>query len=230
MPSHPPQEQTSDAHRFLTLGIASASSVVAAIVVSHIWGPGTLIGAAATPVIVTLVGDALRRPAEKISVVRITPSGTRVHERVDPADAPPGAVIAEPDEMGPTTVHRARRRGRRPLVLALVTGLVAFAVGAAVLTGTELVFGDKLGSGGGSTTYFRGAGQSSRTAPSRGTSSSETTTSPRSTPTTTMTTTTTTTIPAPAAPPTDSTPTTPPAQTTTPPADGAAPPTGATAP
>lgn len=229
MPSTPPEKAHGPGRsRTLTLLIASASSVVAALVVSKIWGPGTLIGAAATPIIVTLVGDLLHRPAEKITVVRVTPSGTRVRERVDPADAPVGSVIAQ-DEMAATSVHRARNR--RPLVIALVTGLVAFVIGALVLSTTELVFGGKLGSGGGSTTYFRGGAHATRTR--------TTTTPPAATgaaPTTTQTTTTTTTVPAPTPPPATAT-AAPPATTTPgpsapvpPPVPGAAPASGATGP
>ena len=55
-----------------TLMIASASSAVAAIVVSKLWGGGTLIGAATTPIIVALVSEALRRPARAIDTVRTT--------------------------------------------------------------------------------------------------------------------------------------------------------------
>jgi len=210
--------------RTLTLLIASASSVVAALLVSKVWGPGTLVGAAATPIIVTLVGELLQRPAEKINVVRVTPSGRRVHERVEASEAPVGSRIAAQDEMAPASVHRTR--GRRPLAVALATGLVAFVIGAIVLSSTELVFGGKLGSGGGTTTYFRGGGHPT------GTTSAPKPATKKATPATT--TTTTTTVPAPAAPPattqtvaptTPTTPTTPP-----PPAGTTGPPGGATGP
>lgn len=55
----------------------------------------------------------------------------------------------------PRGLHRSRRR---PLAVALATGLLAFAIGAAVLTGSELVLGDSsVGSGGERTTVFGGA-------------------------------------------------------------------------
>lgn len=146
MPSQPsPQEQPSSRPSVLTLVIASASSVVAAVVVSKVWGPGTVIGAAATPVIVTFVGELLKKPAEKITVVRVSESGTEVQERA----APPGA-----GELGERSVHRSRRK---PLLIALGTGLVAFVIGAAVLTSSELVFGDaSVASGDKRTTVFGG--------------------------------------------------------------------------
>ncbi|MDX6723791.1 MAG: hypothetical protein QOD73_2195, partial [Solirubrobacteraceae bacterium] len=64
-----------------TLMIASASSLVAALVVSKIWGGGTLIGAAVTPVIVALVSEGLRRPAQVVTTVRDTRSA-----RFDPVE------------------------------------------------------------------------------------------------------------------------------------------------
>ena len=148
MASQPsPQEEPSSRPGVLTLVIASASSVVAAIVVSRIWGPGTVIGAAATPVIVTFVGELLKKPAEKITVVRVSPSGTEVHERAAPPE-PVGGQMAE------RSVHRSRRK---PLLIALATGLVAFVIGAVVLTSSELVFGDaSVASGDKRTTVFGG--------------------------------------------------------------------------
>ena len=52
-----------------TLMIASLSSLAAAVVVSRLWGGGTLIGAAMTPVIVALVSEGLNRPAKAIGTV-----------------------------------------------------------------------------------------------------------------------------------------------------------------
>ncbi|MCW3012840.1 MAG: Fe-S oxidoreductase, partial [Solirubrobacterales bacterium] len=229
MPSQPSkQEQQGSGISLLTLMIASASSVVAAIVVSRIWGPGTLIGAAATPVIVTLVSEALRKPAEKVTVIRMTPSGTQVHEAA-PGQPRPRAGAADVSEE-PTMVAGpevpVRRRSRPALAVALATGLVAFAIGAFVLTGTELVFGDAA-SGGGGTTYFnRGDGAGSRATPQ------EEEPPARTTSTETQTTTTgTETVPAPApaapADPEAGPEAVPPTQVA-PPADGTTGATGAT--
>lgn len=209
MPSQPsPQEQPSSRPRVLTLVIASASSVVAAVVVSQVWGPGTLIGAAATPIIVTFVGELLKKPAEKITVVRVSESGTEVQERA----APPGA-----GELGEGSVHRSRRK---PLLIALGTGLVAFVIGAAVLTSSELVFGDaSVASGDKRTTVF-GGGTPKRTP------DAERAVPPTATGPTTSTETQTETVPAPVPPTvTKTTPrkaapsgTTPPSGPSTPPA------------
>jgi len=50
-----------------TLVIASAAAAVTSYIVSRIWGPGTLISAAATPVFVALVSEFLRRPVQTVS-------------------------------------------------------------------------------------------------------------------------------------------------------------------
>ncbi len=201
MPSPTSQpEQPSRSISLVTLVIASASSVVAAIVVSRIWGPGTLIGAAVTPVIVTLVSEALKKPAEVITVVR--PASDRARQRAQPRRR---EVAPDDLQAGDTVVATpppAARTRRPALVAAVLAGLLAFAIGAFVLTSTELVFGDAA-SGGGSTTYFSGGGDSGspRTTPADEEPDAPVTTS-------TETQTTTTTVPA--------TPTAPPATETAP--------------
>jgi hypothetical protein len=96
-----------------TLIIAGLASAAASYAASRIWGPGTLISAAATPVIVALVSEFLRRPVEtvaktakKVPTVQTLPAvrkrtiaapgdSTRVQE--DPTDATIGpAPRAEP--------------------------------------------------------------------------------------------------------------------------------------
>src|SRR5664279_1776885 len=59
-----------------TLIIASAASAAASFAVARIWGPGTLLGAAAAPVIVALVSETLRRPMKTVAATarRTTPS------------------------------------------------------------------------------------------------------------------------------------------------------------
>lgn len=214
MPSQSgPQEQPSSRPSLVTLAIASASSVVAAVLVSKIWGPGTIIGAAATPVIVTFVGELLKKPAEKITVVRVSPSGTQVHERTPPP--PPGEEFSE------RSVHRSRRR---PLVIALATGLAAFAIGALVLTTSELVFGDaSVASGGKRTTVFGGDTEERST--TRRKEREKPATEPRTT-----TTTTTVSTPAPAETPPPGTTPAPPAGASGPTGPAPEPSTGATTP
>lgn len=187
MPSQPLAPETpSNRLSVLTLVIASVSSVIAAVVVSRVWGPGTLFGAAATPLIITLVGELLRKPAEVITVVR-TPAGTQVREPGAPRlrEIDPGAL-----EAGDTVVAApaAARRPRRPaLLVALGTGLVAFVIGIVLLTSGELVLGgSSVGSEDKRTTVFGGPARTTVERPAE----------------TVTTETTTTTVPAPAPPPT----------------------------
>jgi hypothetical protein len=115
-----------------TLVIASASSLVAALVVHEFWQGGAILGAAVTPVIVALVSEALRKPAEVIS----TRSG---RTREQPAVNPPPVVTPREDKYGIWEEQRPRRRLH--VKLALATGVVAFAIAAFFLTGAELVIG-----------------------------------------------------------------------------------------
>lgn len=220
MPSQQhPQAQPTSGPRPLTLAIASASSVVAAIVVSKIWGPGTIIGAAVTPVIVTLVGELLKKPAEKITVVRVSPTGTEVHERTAPSSpSERGASPSSPSAPG-MSARSEHRSLRRPLTIALATGLLAFVIGAVVLTSSELVFGSaSVASGGKRTTLVGGPTKESRRKqkqkPATPTTSpkveTKTTIVPAPTiPTTTVTAPTTSTEPVPPTAPTDPAPTAP---------------------
>ncbi|MEA2323949.1 MAG: hypothetical protein QOD81_3799, partial [Solirubrobacteraceae bacterium] len=153
-----------------TLLIASASSLAAAIVVSRVWGGGTLIGAAVTPVIVALVSEGLRRPAQVVTTVRETRSarydpvaeGRRGMSEGDLETARPARAGAGPQR----TVHRAAARPARSRVrlgLAVATGLAAFVVAGVVLTGSELVFGNSAVSSSQKRTTYLG-GESSKPA------------------------------------------------------------------
>ena len=146
-----------------TLLIASASSLIAAVVVSHIWGRGTLIGAAITPVIITLVSEGLHRPARAIQTVRVDRGGA-----FDPiAEGRRG--LREDDlplvEMTAPRVVTARA-SRRPLRLALATGLVAFALAALALTASDLLVGHSaIASSAERTTLFGGSSGSGHSKP-----------------------------------------------------------------
>ncbi len=221
-----------------TLAIASASSVAAAILVSRLWGAGTLIGAAATPVIVALVTEGLHRPAR---VVSSTVRETRA-SRFDPvAEGRRGLhegdlERARPARAGAPAPARARQERparaassrssaivrRRRLLLAVATGLVAFVIGGVVLTGTELVFGDSAVSGASKRTTFLGGSASRKD--TKSTTSTEEKTTP-TTSTSTTETTTTDTESQPGVVPTTTTP--PPAAGTTTTQPGVAPPTTA---
>lgn len=70
-----------------TLIIASVASAAASFAVARIWGPGTLLGAAAAPVIVALVSETIRRPIRTVAATaKRVPS-----RRANPADPAAGA-------------------------------------------------------------------------------------------------------------------------------------------
>ena len=62
------ERETRDERAFsaMTLVVGSVSSAAAAVVVHEVWRAGTLLGAAATPVLMALFAEALRRPAERL--------------------------------------------------------------------------------------------------------------------------------------------------------------------
>jgi hypothetical protein len=239
------RQQESSGLSISTLIIASLSSLAAALLVSRIWGGGTLIGAAATPVIVALVGEALHRPARAVNTVRSSRAarfdpvaeGRRGLREGDLAQARPAgdsrATDAGAAADGERRVHRPGRtprgRERRPLrmprrrvLLAMATGLVAFALVGVLLTGTELVLGDSsVATSSKRTTFFGGAGSGAKADDAK----DEEQTTPKDTSTTT---TPTTTEPAPEA--TTPTETVPPATETAPDSGGAVPTTPAPAP
>jgi hypothetical protein len=152
-----------------TLLIASVSSAVAAIVVSRIWASGTPVAAAATPVIVTFLREALDRPTAAVAA-RMTaetralpdtrvrePVPSRVAERmrgtggpersIPPADRarerPSGPAGGRDDEI---RIYRAQpsasaaARRIHPKVI-LVTGLLAFVIAGLVITGGQVLAG-----------------------------------------------------------------------------------------
>jgi hypothetical protein len=150
-----------------TLAISAAAAVAAAVIVPMIWERGTLIATAMTPVIVALVSEGLRKPAEKITAV--TPLGTR--------RSATGAAVRDPefDPLPAGEQTEAVReddpfglRGRAPVKhhwkIALATGAVAFAIAVVGLTMSELVFGGPATRDGGSTTFFSRSSEETPTA------------------------------------------------------------------
>ena len=139
-----------------TLLIASGSAAAAAVVVPLFWERGSLVAAAITPIIVTLTSEALKKPVEKVQTVgvwRKTPQGTAVRQpggrdfevhdpeeerlEVDPTHADDPFGLREPERGGFFT--------RRRVVLALITGALAFGIAAVVVTASELaIFGDSV--------------------------------------------------------------------------------------
>jgi hypothetical protein len=152
-----------------TLAISAASAVAAAVVVPMIWERGTLVATAMTPVIVAVVTEALRHPADKItaatsSVVR-RPGAAREPEAFDPLAGGERGPLPEPEPEAGGPTHdddpfglRERPPIRRHWRLAVITGLVAFVVAVAALTLSELVFGGPATSDSGRTTFFGGSG------------------------------------------------------------------------
>jgi hypothetical protein len=169
-----------------TLVIAAAASAAAAVIVSHLWKDGTVIAAAMTPVIVAIVKELLARPMESELVrkpVSKIASGSRVvatgaaglssRRPSDPGhrteSQPPRTETREapangsPPE-GLTPMRTYGRASRRPphLKIAIVTGLLAFAIAAVVLTVPELLFGSAVTSHHSTTLFGGGKSRSER--------------------------------------------------------------------
>jgi hypothetical protein len=174
-----------------TLIVASVASAAASFAAARLWGAGTLISAAATPVVVALVSEFLRRPVEKVAATaKKVPTGHSVpvvrrpmipgHE--DPTRFEhPAEVTANVD---PETTEPAGGEAWRPRWrLAIATGLLAFAIVVAFYTVPDLIAGSSITGNGDGLTFVGGPASPKKQA-------SPTTTSTTSTPTTTPTTTT----------------------------------------
>jgi hypothetical protein len=141
-----------------TLVISAAAAVAAAVVVPMIWERGTLIATAMTPVIVAVVSEALRKPAEVITATTkrsATGLAVRSPDRFDPL--PPEEREQAPDvrEDDPFGLRGpVRPRVSHHWKLALATGACAFVLAVVFLTGSELVFGGPATKDSGRTTFF----------------------------------------------------------------------------
>ena len=100
-----------------TLIIASLASAAAAFAASRIWGTGTLISAAVTPVVVALVSEFLRRPvqtvaatARKVPTVQPLPA---VHQRTIAAPEDPHRVGGDPKIRSEPRAVSGQARPRR---------------------------------------------------------------------------------------------------------------------
>lgn len=211
-----------------TLTIAAIASGIAAIVTSHFLGKaGTVFTAAMTPVIVTLVkeglqrpiqSDLVRRPVQRIASTRserpaaYARSGapSRFEEELH-EPAPPPANDAPPTGYGPVRTYGGSSRRGWHIKAAVVTGILAFAIAAVVLTVPELVFGGSV-AGKGRTTFFsahtskssKSSSQNDRQSTS--TDSTNTDTNQQTTPPAQQQNTNTTTTPQQQAPPAQSAP------------------------
>jgi hypothetical protein len=152
---------------FKTLLIAAAASATAAYVVPLIWKPGTVYAAAMTPIIVTIVSELLKRPADTVSKVaaRRTSGGAvvfdppppRADEPFDPlAPAPTEELEALPQTTTQRAVHRRGLTGRQ-WRMALVTAAIAFAGAVSFVTASELLAGESPGNSDNPTTFFGGS-------------------------------------------------------------------------
>ena len=209
-----------------TLTIASVASATAAAVTSQLWIAGTWIAAAITPVLVTLLSEALHRPTERIARAWTSeqPALGKRPERSAEAVAPPhgdplsprGAPAAPPSSeplvAGPMRVYRqpTARAPRRRIALGAVaaTAAIAFVIAVVFVTTADLVSGGSIGKGGSRTTLLGGQGkkqQDEQDATPQQTAPEETGTNPDQAPPNTDT--------APEeAPPSDTAPATPPAE------------------
>src|SRR4051812_21882924 len=129
-----------------TVLIASASAAAASIVVPLLWAGGGVVAAAITPVIVTLVSESPRRPGTKgqeVAVWRKTPQGTPGRRRAGgdfhPVEREGEGIEIDPQPPDdPLGLYEDGREGgggffpRRKVIIALVTGLIAFAIAAVV--------------------------------------------------------------------------------------------------
>lgn len=169
-----------------TLVVAAVASAVAAVVVSHVWKGGTVLAAAMTPVVVSIVKEALQRPMQSEVVRRSATSArqivagtaaarTETARRRSPAvgtvPTPPqngtngevtqgDVLLSHPRRTYGPGARRRTLRGR-PLKLAIVTGLLAFVVALVVITVPELVFGGAVSSSH-RTTFFGGHSSSQK--------------------------------------------------------------------
>jgi hypothetical protein len=134
-----------------TLIIAAISAVVAATVVSRLWQTGTVMATAMTPVLVTLVREALERPARRVSSIATRPRSAAA----EPAPLPP-VVVTHDKGLTPMRVYGTERKVRRRWKLALATGLLAFLIAVAAMTLPELVAGHSVVSAKHETTIFGG--------------------------------------------------------------------------
>jgi hypothetical protein len=144
-----------------TLIVAAISAVVAATVVSRLWQPGTVMATAMTPVLVTLVKEALERPARRVSSIAGRSAAVPVapperEARPEPIGSPPAVVVTHDEGLTPMRVYRPERRVRRRWKLALATGLLAFVIAVAAMTLPELVAGRSVVSAKHDTTIFGG--------------------------------------------------------------------------
>ena len=163
----PQQEKKQSGLSLQTLIISSLAAATAAIVVPTFWQRGSVIATAFTPIVVALVSEALRKPADVITsatprVGRRSATGAAVRseqpEGVGARGEGPEQVSRWGTEGDPFGLRQPPPRQRRfPWKLALVTGLVAAVIGGGVVTASELaIFGNQIGDSDRQTGLFGG--------------------------------------------------------------------------
>jgi hypothetical protein len=91
-----------------TLIVASVASAVTSFTVSRIWGPGTLFSAAATPILVALISELVRRPVRQVGAtakVAVAPLRYRPPSASDTlvAPSPPAPPLHPTDPTDPSS-------------------------------------------------------------------------------------------------------------------------------
>lgn len=130
-----------------TLVFASIGSASAAVITSQFWIAGTPIAAAMTPVIVALVSEMLHKPTEKLAE-RFTAETDALPEAAGAGPPPPSEAHHPEPPARDVTIYTSPKR-RLPWRTILLTGALAFVIGAAVLTLPELIAGQSFGKGDG---------------------------------------------------------------------------------
>jgi hypothetical protein len=169
-----------------TLVIAALAAGAAAVITSYFWQKGTLISAAMTPVIVTVLSEMLKRPAQTARRVAstarsATPARARERERLplahgagagSPVEGPsrelPAPREPSPARFSEIKVYRSegdgsggRRFGRIHWKIVLATAGIAFVIAVGALTLPELLFGSSV-SGSNNTTFFGGSSRAAK--------------------------------------------------------------------
>lgn len=165
--SAPEPEKKQSGLSLQTLIISSLAAASAAIVVPTFWQRGSVIATAFTPIVVAIVSEALRRPADKITaatprVTRRSATGAAVREEQPTGTGARGQGPeqvsrwgTEDDPFGLRQPEKPRRRF--PWRITVITGLIAAVIGAGVVTASELaIFGNQIGDSNRETGLFGG--------------------------------------------------------------------------
>lgn len=155
--SAPEREKKQSGLSLQTLVISSLAAATAAIVVPTFWERGSVIATAITPIVVAIVSEALRKPADVITsatprVSRRSATGAAVRSEQPEGVGSRGEGPEQADRWGgtpadPFGLRQPPPKERRfPWKLTVITGLVAAVIGAGAVTASELaIFGHQIG-------------------------------------------------------------------------------------